>query len=114
MHPVESRAETLYDLPSQSQTPAFLRRQKREPQRSNEAAEKVRRVLLVAKELMESRGCWLLMPYLGRKQTAEMSFPFARLGNRTCEVQSSRSKGLNILGPVLSGESVGLGSEGRV
>lgn len=36
MHPVELRIETLYDLPSQSQTPAFLRRQKREPQRSNE------------------------------------------------------------------------------
>lgn len=37
MHPAELRVETLYDLPSQSRTPAFLRRQKREPQRSNEA-----------------------------------------------------------------------------
>lgn len=58
----------------------------------------MRRVLLVAKELTENRG-WLPMAYAGR-----MSFPFACLGNRTHEVQNSRSKGLNILGPVLNEE----------
>lgn len=43
-----------------------------------------------------------------------MSFPFACLGNRTREVQNSRSKGLDILRVVLNEEPVGLGSEGRV
>lgn len=72
----------------------------------------MRWVLLVAKELTENRG-WLPMAYLGRKQTAKMSFPFARLGNKTHEVQNFRSKGLNILGPVLN-EECWPGQEGRV
>lgn len=44
----------------------------------------------------------------------KMSFPFACLGNRTREVQNARSKGLNILRPVLNEEPVGLSSKGRV
>lgn len=53
------------------------------------------------------------MAYLGRKQTPTMSFPFASLGNRTHEIQNSRSKGLNLLRPVLSEEPLGLDSKGR-
>lgn len=54
------------------------------------------------------------MAYSGRKWTPNMSFPFASLGNRTHEVQNSRSKGLNILRPVLNVEPAGLGGKGRV
>lgn len=47
MRPAQWRPEMLCGLPSQNQTPAFLRRQKSEPQRSNE---KIQWVLLVAKK----------------------------------------------------------------
>lgn len=92
MRPVESRPETLmYDLPGQNQTPAFLRRQKKEPQRSNEAAENVQWVLLVARKFTGSR----VAPDGLLRQEADpqrYTFPFASLGNRTHEVQNSRSK----------------------
>lgn len=53
------------------------------------------------------------MAYVGRKQAPSMSFPFVSLGNRTHEVQNSRSKGLNLLRPVISEEPLGLGCKGR-
>lgn len=56
MHPVEWRPETLGGLPGQNQTPAFLRRQKTEPQRSSEGAEKTQWVLLVARKFTGSRA----------------------------------------------------------
>lgn len=62
MRPVEWRPEILYHLPGQNQTPAFLRRKKSEPQRSNEEAEKIQGFLLVAKKISqgaEAGSRWL-------------------------------------------------------
>jgi hypothetical protein len=75
MRPVEWRPEILYHLPGQNQTPAFLRRKKSEPQRSNEEAEKIQGFLLVAKKNFTGSRGWFQMAYLGRKQTPKYVFP---------------------------------------
>lgn len=112
MRPVESRPETLmYDLPGQNQTTAFLRRQKKEPQRSNEAAESVQWVLFVVRKFMGSR----VAPDGLLRQEADPKYilsPLPPLGTGHTRFKIPGPKGLSTLRPVLTGEPAGLGSKG--
>lgn len=112
MCPVELRPETLmHDVPGQNQTPAFLRRQKKEPQRSNEAAESVQWVLLVARKFTGSR----VAPDGLLRQEADPKYvlsPLPPLGTGHMRFKIPGPKGLSTLRPVLTGEPAGPGSKG--